>query len=86
MYKANSRARDKPRPSGFRMLGTGSLALGRKGNAMVGVLNVNGLVGMLMLWWGILGQKWEGGNRYSGYVDDNGEKCENLCGHTRGWL
>ena len=29
-----------------------------------------------MFWWGILGQKWEGENRYSGYVDDNGEKCE----------
>ena len=50
VYKANSRARDKPRPSGFRMLGTGSLALERKGNAMMGdvsvlVGNVNALVG-----------------------------------------
>ena len=45
MYKANSRARDKPRPSGFRMLGTGSLALERKGNAMVGDVYVNVLVG-----------------------------------------
>ena len=50
MYKANSRARDKPRPSGFRMLGTGSLALERKSNAMMGdvnvlVGNVNALVG-----------------------------------------
>ena len=43
VYKANSRARDKPRPSGFRMLGTGSLALERKGNAMMG--DVNALVG-----------------------------------------
>ena len=42
--------------------------------------------GMLMLCWGISGQKWEGGHRYSGYVDDNGEKCKNFCGPNRPWL
>ena len=45
VYKANSRARDKPRPSGFRMLGTGSLALERKAMLWWGMLNVNALVG-----------------------------------------
>ena len=79
MYKANSRARDKPRPSGFRMLGTGSLALERKVMLWWGMLNVNALVG-------ISGQKWEGGIDIQGMLMTTGRNVRNLCGHTRGWL